>query len=194
MKNNTTALVIVDIQNDFCEKGALAITGGNKIAAKVADLIIRHRQNYDLIVTTQDWHIDPGTHFEEWPIHCQAHTPGAEIKKAVIGALENTQPTPEHILAYKGQYSDGYSGMESVTEEGIPLTTILKEHNINTLHIVGLATDFCVKLTALDGLKERYNTKVISELTAGVDSNAHKIAQDAGVEFISLRAAVDSII
>ncbi len=187
---NGTALVIVDIQNDFCEGGSLAIEGGNRVAERVADFIRKNRTDYHLIVSTQDWHIDPGEHFETWPVHCEADTSGAAIKNEVIAALKDTENSDvPYIPFYKGQYDDGYSGFEGKTQHKGKLDDTLKRYGIKNLHVVGLATDFCVKATAVDANKAGYNTLVISDLVAGVSKDSESIVKSAGINLISAQEA-----
>ena len=191
---NGTALIVVDVQNDFCEGGSLAVNGGNKVAEGIANLIKTHRKDYHLIVSTQDWHIKPGDHFEIWPVHCEANATGAEIKPVILKALKETEGSGTHYIpVYKGQYNDGYSGFEGVTANKGLLVDQLKRYGIKNIHVVGIATDFCVKATALDAQKAGFNVEVINELTVGVADNAHEVARKSGVKFIPLKSALDKI-
>ena len=116
-----TALIVVDVQNDFCDDGSLPVTGGNDVAAAVS----RHatEATYDIIVTTRDWHIDPGAHFadgepdfvETWPVHCAADTAGAEFHP-------DLRLPRVDIAVSKGAYEAAYSGFEGVTSDGDTLT------------------------------------------------------------------------
>ena len=138
------ALVIVDVQPTFCEGGALAVTGGNKCAHKVAEYALRHENDYDVIITTQDWHIDPGEHFSDtpdfvdtWPPHGIAGTPEAELHTAL-------EPVGIDYFLKKGEYDAAYSGFEASCPDGTALEEILEDEGINEVDIVGLALSHCV--------------------------------------------------
>ncbi|WP_031465551.1 nicotinamidase [Sciscionella sediminilitoris] len=155
------ALLVVDVQNDFCEGGALAVTGGGAVAAAISAHLAIER--YEHVAATRDYHIDPGEHFAaepdfvtSWPVHCVAGTPGAgfhpELDIAPIGAVFS-----------KGQYSHGYSGFE-----GTGLAAWLRARSVDEVHIAGLATDHCVRATALDAAREGFPATVLLGLCAGV--------------------------
>ncbi|MFP3578378.1 isochorismatase family protein [Arthrobacter sp. SIMBA_036] len=201
------ALIIVDVQNDFCEGGALAVDGGAAVAAAITEYLDAHQQNFDHIVATQDWHIEPGNHFSDepdmvdsWPPHCRARTKGAELHEDL---------DPEYIQAYfrKGQYTAAYSGFEgilapeddvptgdlkagalepeAIDEDAIGLDDWLQSHDVEEVVVVGLATDYCVKATAIDAVQAGYTTTVVAGLTAGIAqdlSDAYEEMEDAGVE------------
>ena len=151
------ALVIVDFQNDFCPGGALAVPDGDAIAARLNDLA--SSDEFDLVVATRDWHPpDHGSFAEQggpWPVHCVAGTPGAELHHAL-------DPTPIDMLIDKGQdpATEGYSGFEATG-----LADLLRERGIDQLTVTGLATDYCVKNTALDALREGFAVTVDSTAT-----------------------------
>jgi nicotinamidase/pyrazinamidase len=155
------ALVIVDFQNDFCPGGALAVPDGDAIAGRVNELA--GSGEFDLVVATRDWHPPDHSSFAEqggpWPVHCVAGTPGAELHEAL-------DPTPIDAVVDKGQDRDteGYSGFA-----GTHLASLLREHGVEHLTVVGLATDYCVKNTALDALREGFSVTVDSTATRGVD-------------------------
>ncbi len=147
------ALVLVDIQNDFCEGGTLAVDGGLRVAAAVAALAEQGRADglYDFVIATRDWHIDPGKHFEVWPVHCVAGTAGAQLNPNIAADVRLD------AMFDKGQYSDGYSGFEGKTglsEHPTSLRAWLREHDVTHLEVVGLATDHCVRATVLDARPE----------------------------------------
>lgn len=202
----TRALIIVDVQNDFCEGGSLPTPAGAEIAADISDYIEQHYDLYDFIVATLDWHIDPGSHFSDspnfvdsWPVHCVAGTSGAR-----------THPDfdTEQVDAFfrKGQYEAAYSGFEGVlapedevptgdqklaesaagTEEKLSLDDWLRQNEVDEVQIVGIATDHCVLATALDAVQAGYATSVLVELTAGVAAETSEQALEdleaAGVE------------
>ncbi|CED92371.1 MAG: isochorismatase family protein [Actinomyces succiniciruminis] len=180
------ALIIVDVQPTFCEGGALAVAGGNAVAERVAAYAAAHRDDYDLVVTTQDWHIDPGEHFSEtpdfvdtWPPHGVAGTAEAELHPALA------ELAPD-VSVKKGQYAAAYSGFEGVDETGAGLDALLRAHGIEALDVVGLAESHCVKETALDGVRGGYRVRVLTDLTAPVSPEQGEAARtamaEAGVE------------
>jgi nicotinamidase-related amidase len=155
------ALVIVDFQNDFCPGGALAVPDGDAIAGRLNELA--GSGDFDLVVATRDWHPPDHNSFAEqggpWPVHCVAGTEGAELNHAL-------DPTPIDAIVDKGQDRDteGYSGFE-----GTRLADLLRERGVDHVTVVGLATDYCVKNTALDALREGLTVTVDSTATRGVD-------------------------
>lgn len=163
-----TALIIVDVQNDFCEGGALAVAGGAAVAAAITARLAGGRGGYDAVVATRDHHIDPGAHFSAepnyvttWPVHCRAGTPGADYHPALDAALIDE-------AFYKGQHSDGYSGFDGVNADGAPLAEWLAELGITDVDIVGIATDHCVRATALDAVGQGLKARVLLGETAAV--------------------------
>ena len=157
-----TALIIVDVQHDFCPGGALGTDRGNKVAEKISSL----QTEYDTVVATQDWHIDPGSHFAEnpdfvdsWPVHCVADSYGAQMHEAI---------RPAQAYFRKGEYTAAYSGFEGEAD-GVLLADWLREHAIDAIDIVGIATDHCVQATAADALKEGFSVRVLSEYCSPVD-------------------------
>lgn len=159
------ALIVVDVQNDFIS-GSLPVPGGEQVASKVRKLMTDHR--YDVVVTTQDWHINPGDHWSEtpdykdsWPVHGKAGTEGAELHPFIA-------PLPVTARFRKGQRQASYSGFDGVTEAGEPLQLWLDEHRIDEVDVVGLATDYCVKATAIDAAKAGFTTHVLLPFTAAV--------------------------
>jgi nicotinamidase/pyrazinamidase len=192
------ALIIVDVQNDFCEGGALPVEGGAAVAGAITEYVEAHHGQFDHIVATQDWHIDPGAHFSEtpdfkdsWPPHCVAGTQGAELHPDLDS---------EHIQAYfhKGLYTAAYSGFEGLLapedavptgdrkpgslplpvdadyapeEDSIGLDDWLQSHDVEDVVVVGLATDHCVMATSLDAVQAGYSVTVIKRLTAGIADN-----------------------
>ncbi len=199
----STALLIVDVQNDFCEGGSLAVPGGAALAQSISDHIENNRERYDVIAASQDWHIDPGSHFSDspdfqksWPPHCVAKSYGAELHPDL---------DTEHIDAYfrKGAYQAAYSGFEGILapedevptgerengdseDEAISLDDWLRNNNIDTVEVVGIALDYCVRATALDSQRAGYSTVVLKDLTRGIAEDsintALKDLEDDGVE------------
>jgi nicotinamidase/pyrazinamidase len=173
------ALIIVDVQNDFCEGGSLAVEGGSGVARGITELLGAHE--YDHIVATKDYHIDPGAHFSDnpdfrdsWPPHCVVGTPGADFHPAFDHAAVEA-------VFHKGHYSAAYSGFEGVHGED-PHTTLadwLRAHDVDTVDVVGIATDYCVKATAADAAAAGFTTRVLLDLTAGVSPTTTAEAVDA---------------
>jgi nicotinamidase/pyrazinamidase len=167
------ALVVVDVQNDFCEGGSLAVAGGAEVARKVKDLL----GAYALVVATRDHHVDPGAHFagEEgpdfvtsWPRHCEAGTEGSAFHPG-LGADFTDRVT---AVVSKGEYEAAYSGFEGHLEDGRTLAQYLRSEGVTELDVVGIATDHCVRATVLDALKEGFAVDVLTDLVAGVDPAA----------------------
>lgn len=162
------ALIVVDVQPTFCEGGALAVEGGNAVALAVAAYAATHRGDYDAVVTTQDWHIDPGAHFSEapdfvdtWPPHGVAGTDEAELHPALADLA------PDHSVK-KGRYEAAYSGFEGVDVAGRSLAELLAARGIESVDVVGIAESHCVKQTALDAAGLGLRTRVLTDLTVPV--------------------------
>ena len=170
----TNAIFIVDVQNDFIEGGSLAVTGGENVALGLSAHLAA--TNYDYIITSQDWHKDPGDHWSEtpdyvdtWPVHCAAGTFGAELHTALKNILTTRT---NRISILKGEYEAAYSGFEGRIADtpGYSVTDYLRSKGITNLTIVGLATDHCVFSTARDALANGFNVIVLTNYCAGVDS------------------------
>ena len=162
-----TALVVVDVQRDFCEGGSLAVAGGLAVAAAVKELLAGDH-GYAAVVATRDHHVDPGAHLydnpdyvDAWPPHILAGPPGA------------AQTAPQHVgdldaVFDKGEYAAAYSGFEGVDAEGTGLAAWLSAHGIDRIDVCGIATDFCVNATALEAAREGLSPTVLAGLTAAV--------------------------
>ncbi|MCI1220505.1 isochorismatase family protein [Bifidobacterium tibiigranuli] len=196
------ALIVVDVQPTFCEGGELGVQGGNAVAERIAAFVSEHRGDYAYMATTQDWHIEPGSHFSEqpdfvdtWPPHGRASTPNAQLHPA-IAALG----IAHHFK--KGQYSAAYSGFEGIEDntDAIPsrdevkaqeragrtLANALKAAGIDHVDVVGIAESHCVKATALDAKQLGYEVTVFSDLTVPVSPESGEAARvamrEAGIE------------
>lgn len=207
------ALVIVDVQNDFCDDGPLATETGAEIAAKISEYLEENSNRYSAIVATRDWHVDPGTHFAAslgedaqpdfvttWPIHCLAGTTGAELHDNLESEFIDAQ-------FLKGRYDDSYSGFDgligdpdtvvadapsgaagpygataagasAIEDDALTLDEWLNENQIEELTIVGIATDHCVKATAIDAADAGYDVNVLLNLCAPVSEDAVQDAVD----------------
>src|SRR4051794_17485457 len=166
------ALLVVDVQNDFTEGGSLPVTGGAAVAQAIGSFARERGTAYDVVVTTQDWHVDPGPHFSAepdyvttWPVHCVAGTPGAELHPG-LGA--DFAAAVADVGVKKGERAAAYSGFEAVTVEGEQLARWLSRHGVDTVDVVGIATDHCVRATALDAVATGLATRVLLPLCAGV--------------------------
>ena len=181
------ALLVVDVQNDFCEGGSLAVIGGAAVARAISDRL--DIGDYDHAVATRDHHIDPGGHFSKapdyidtWPAHCVAGTAGAELHP-------DLDRTNLELVFDKGEYAAAYSGFEGITDQdGRPLLDWLRAHHIDSVEIVGIATDHCVRATALDAVAGGLTTAVRLDLTAGVARTTVDLAleqmREAGAELV----------
>lgn len=182
------ALIIVDVQNDFCEGGSLAVEGGAAVARDISSLLAKPDHGYAHVVATNDYHIDPGSHFSDnpdywqsWPVHCVAGSKGASFHP-------DLDTTSVEAVFRKGTHAAAYSGFEGVDEKGTPLADWLREHDVDQVDVVGIATDYCVRATAADAAAAGFGTRVLLGLTVGVDprTTAEAIAslEAAGVEVI----------
>lgn len=178
------ALVIVDVQLDFCEGGSLAVAGGAAVAARINAVT----GGYDVVVATRDYHLDPGLHFSDqpdyvdsWPVHCVVGTRGAAFHPALDVA-------PIQAVFTKGEYAAAYSGFEGAEPGGAGLADWLRARKVTEVEVVGIATDHCVRATALDAARTGFGTSVRTELTAGVTPETTAAALDelraAGVRVV----------
>ncbi|MEE1928122.1 isochorismatase family protein [Streptomyces sp. TRM 70351] len=166
------ALIVVDVQNDFCEGGSLAVPGGSEVAAAITDLVGDATAGYRHVVATRDHHIDPGDHFSErpdfthsWPRHCVAGTEGVGFHPNFAPAIASGAV---EAVFDKGAHAAAYSGFEGADENGVPLTDWLRAREVTEVDVVGIATDHCVRATALDAAAEGFRTRVLLGLTAAV--------------------------
>ncbi len=173
------ALIVVDVQNDFCEGGSLAVTGGAAVAAAISARLRTGGDRWDHVVATRDHHVDPGAHFSEhpdfvdtWPPHCRTGTPGASFHPELDVA-------PIEAVFDKGRFTAAYSGFEGRTPEGAALRDWLAERGVTEVDVVGIATDHCVRATALDAAGAGFATTVLLDLCAGVapDSTDRALAE-----------------
>ncbi|OBG14040.1 nicotinamidase [Mycolicibacterium celeriflavum] len=179
------ALIIVDVQNDFCEGGSLAVTGGGDVARAISELLAG-QTDYAHIVATKDFHVDPGDHFSDnpdfvtsWPRHCVVGSAGVDFHPQF-------RPDAVEAVFTKGEYSAAYSGFEGTDDDGTSLADWLRQRGVDEVDVVGLATDHCVKATAADAAANGFSTRVLLDLTAGVapESTEQAVAdlREAGVE------------
>lgn len=180
------ALLVVDVQPTFCEGGALPVEGGNDVAAGVAALLAG-QHGYDVVVTTQDWHIDPGDHFSDepdfvdtWPPHGVAGTAEADLHPALDAVAGRIDASVR-----KGRHAAAYSGFEGTDDDGRTLNEVLSAAAVTDVDVVGIAFDHCVRATALDAAANGYATTVLDDLSASVapetDASARTQLATAGV-------------
>lgn len=168
-----TALIVVDVQNDFCEGGSLAVDGGAAVADRISSFVAKQGAGYDMIVATRDWHIDPGDHFspepdfvDTWPPHCVAETTGAQLHANLNNSTDFLAATT--AVVSKGAHDAAYSGFEGLTDDGQTLHELLQANDVQRLDVVGLATDHCDRATALDGISNGYQVRLLTSMCAGV--------------------------
>ena len=168
------ALIVVDVQNDFCEGGSLAVAGGAEVAYRIGQLLHHWTEqdpkapDYSVAVATQDHHIGPGDHFSRepdyvhsWPRHCVVGTDG-------VAFHPNLDPQPFGAIFRKGERAAAYSGFEGVDQQGVGLADWLRKEEITDVDVCGIATDYCVRATALDAAKAGFGVRVLSDLCAAV--------------------------
>jgi nicotinamidase/pyrazinamidase len=183
------AIIVVDVQNDFCPGGSLAVAHGAEVAAAISRRL--DEGGYAHAVATRDHHIDPGGHFsadpdfvDSWPQHCVVGTGGVELHPALDRSrLE--------AVFDKGEYAPAYSGFEG-SADGVPLADWLRSRHVDEVEVVGIATDYCVQATALDAAGQGFATTVRLDLTAGVAEPSTAAAVDrmraAGVALVGFPA------
>ena len=178
------ALIVVDVQNDFCEGGSLPVTGGAEVAHKISTLL-HHWTNQDpkapdyaVAVATLDHHVDPGDHFSDdpdfqhsWPRHCVVGTDG-------VAFHPNLDPQPFDAIFRKGEHAAAYSGFEGRSQDGATLADWLRAHEITDVDVCGIATDYCVRATTLDAVKEGFTVRLLTDLCAGVAPATSRSALD----------------
>jgi nicotinamidase/pyrazinamidase len=176
----TRALIVVDVQNDFCEGGSMGVDGGAAVAQSITDLVGRSRGGYEVVVATKDWHVDPGDHFADpeigpdfvntWPSHCVAETHGAKFHQALAIAVDE--------VFLKGRTTASYTGFDggAAADESILLGEWLAARAVTDVDVVGLATDYCVRATALDAHDAGFATRVLLGHCAGVAPDTTKAA------------------
>ena len=185
------ALIVVDVQNDFCEGGSLPVAGGAQVAHDISELVQAWHhadtedRDYAHVVATKDHHVDPGDHWspepdfvDSWPVHCRVGTDGE-------GFHPNLDPQPFDAIFLKGDHAAAYSGFEGRTTDGAALDSWLRERGITHVDVCGIATDYCVKATALDARRAGFETTVLTALAAGVAPETTELAlaelEQAGV-------------
>ena len=167
-------LIVVDVQNDFCEGGSLPVTGGAQVAHDIAEMLHHWSAGapgapeYAHVVATKDHHVDPGDHWsddpdyvESWPVHCKVGTDGEAFHP-------NLDPQPFDAIFLKGDHAAAYSGFEGRAPDGSLLADWLRAHSVTHVDICGIATDYCVRATALDAVAGGFDTRLLASMCAGV--------------------------
>ncbi len=157
------ALLVIDVQHDFTEGGSLAVEGGTQLAAQIRDIL----EGYEVTVASQDWHIDPGAHFSDqpdfvrsWPRHCVVGTDGSQLQEPLTEDLFD-------IVVRKGEHAAAYSAFEGRTDSML-LGDWLRERDVTAVDVCGIATDHCVRATALDAVAQGFTTRLLQDLVRGV--------------------------
>lgn len=190
------ALLIVDVQNDFTEGGALAVQGGDGVASAISEYLRSHAADYAVIIASRDWHDaqgDNGGHFsadpdfvDSWPVHCVAGTAGADYDP-----LLDTGAVTHHVQ--KGQGRPAYSLFEGATTDGDTVASVLTSAGVLSADVVGIATDHCVRASALDAIAHGVQVRILTDLVAGVAPDASDAAlvelAHAGAELVESRGA-----
>ncbi len=187
----TRALIVVDVQNDFCEGGSLPVTGGAQVAHDISELLhhwsrgLPGARDWAHVVATKDHHIDPGDHWsndpdfvDTWPVHCRVGTDGESFHP-------NLDPQPFEAVFTKGEHEAAYSGFEGRDPSGVGLAAWLRERQVTEVEVCGIATDHCVRATVLDAVREGFAVRLLPDLCAGVAPASTEAAlvemRDAGV-------------
>ena len=176
------ALLVVDVQRDFCEGGSLAVAGGAAVAAAIS--AFAPSMGYAAVIASRDWHLpdrDNGGHFawgaddpdyvSTWPVHCVADTPGAAYHDGLDLAM-----VTDHVR--KGQGEPAYSMFQGVDDDGTPMPDLLSRKGISSVDVVGIASDYCCLATAMAALSAGLEVRVLTDLQAGVDPEGTKAAYD----------------
>lgn len=178
----TRALIVTDVQNDFCEGGSLPVEGGAAVAADIGTLLRSWvaqgpgAPSYSHVVATKDHHVSPGSHWSDapdyrdsWPVHCEVGTDGEAFHP-------NLDPQPFDAIFLKGEHAAAYSGFEGRSVDGVLLADWLRAHDVDAVDVCGIATDYCVRATALDAVAAGFPTRLLRSLCAGVADETSEAA------------------
>ncbi len=171
----SAALIVVDVQRDFCEGGSLAVSGGAELAGRISHLLAQVARRYRAVIASRDWHVDPGGHFalpgadpdyrDSWPRHCVADTAGAEWHP-------DLRLPPGTMVVSKGEDRAAFSGFEGCDDSGKPLAALLHEFGITEVDVIGIATSYCVRATAVDAVAGGFTARVLTDFVVDVDPGA----------------------
>jgi len=167
------ALLVIDVQNDFVDGGSLPVPGGVQVAALISRHVRHFKGEYQFVAATKDYHEDPGDHFSDhpdfvnsWPPHCVVGTPGAALCTPISNLVR--EKLVQTVLE-KGRHAAAYSGFDALDPRGHPMLDVLKEARVDHVDICGIATDYCVRATALDARKYEFQVRVLVNLCAAVN-------------------------
>lgn len=174
------ALIVVDVQKDFCEGGSVPVKGGAGRAGAIADLVRRQAgSRYAYVVATRDHHVDPGGHFSDhpdfkdsFPVHCVVGSDGSTFHPDFAPVVSDGVDE----VFFKGAHSASKSGFEGSAQDGTSLAPWLQARGITDVDVVGIATDHCVKATAMDGVRAGFSVRVLLGYTAGVAADTTRAA------------------
>jgi nicotinamidase/pyrazinamidase len=172
-------LLVVDVQNDFCPGGSLAVPEGDKIVPVINGLM----DKFPVVVASKDWHPKQTVHFQKWPVHCVHNSRGADFHPGI-----QSTKIEQVFLKGTGNKDDGYSAFEATN---LDLKDYLKKKGVTELYVTGLATDYCVRASALDAAKNGFNTFVVTDAIAAVnmkpgdDKKALEDMKQAGVKTVT---------
>lgn len=152
-------LLVVDVQNDFCPGGSLAVREGDRVVPVINELM----KGFSVVVASKDWHPRSTIHFQKWPVHCVHNTRGAEFHPGL-----NDVGIQQVFLKGTKDRDDGYSAYEATN---LSLEAYLRERGVDELYVTGLATDYCVKASALDSVRCGFKTYVVTDAVAAVNVN-----------------------
>ncbi len=176
------ALLVVDVQNDFVEGGSLPVPGGVQVAALISRHLRHFKGEYQFVAATRDYHEDPGEHFSDhpdfvnsWPPHCVVGTPGAAFCTPISNLVREKLI---QTVVEKGRHAAAYSGFDAMDARGHPLLDVLKEARVDHIDVCGIATDYCVRATALDARKHDFQVRVLVNLCAAVNPETGQRALD----------------
>ncbi len=185
-----SALLVVDVQNDFCPGGALAVPGGDEIIPVLNKYTAEFSRRGSPVFFSRDWHPPKTSHFAayggKWPEHCVQNTAGADFHR-------NLEIPEEAVIVSKGMdpEEEGYSAFDAVSSEGIPLLQLLEDLEINELFVGGLAADYCVKATVMESLKHGFGTYLLVDATKGVNVEPGDTKKAIAEMFESGAAGID---
>lgn len=165
--NGNRALLIVDVQKDFCPGGTLAVSDGEKVVPVLNQYIKEFVRTHDPIFASRDWHPRDARHFQEWPVHCVQDSPGAAFHP-------DLQLPADAVIISKGTSpdEDGYSAFEGTGPDEKFFDELLREYGVDQLFVGGLATDYCVKASCLDAVKRGMDVVLLKDAVRGVDVTA----------------------
>jgi nicotinamidase/pyrazinamidase len=171
-EHRTRALVIIDVQNDFTEGGPMGAPGRDAVARAIGAYVASSRSDYQLVVTTQDWHIDPGQHFVKHAVHCRAETEGAALDPELSNGAGRPISDLVDVMLRKGLYDEDFSGYLAIDEEGTALPHLLAARGIDALDVCGFVAEGCVAATVRDALAASMPVRLITDLSAASNPDA----------------------